>query len=343
MHQRVRQTDPLLVTLGKLADDAPVHLRQPALLHHRGHALARTPPVKALEPRAEFQVFPHAHFGIQRIVFRHVTDAAAHFLRLVKHIEARDAHRAGRRRQETRKNPHGRAFARAIRSEQADNFAARDRERNARHRRATGVAFRQIRHCNHRIVVHRNIGRSLAGNSGFRPTKIPPQNKTLLYQPAKPPLAAFKIMRVGLTLLNRRRKSNPQCLHRLTIFTPAGARAWARRRSCTTKMIRRRNACSRPSGATSGCSATGSRPPTADPSGFCIPVLSASKAGRIFAARSFKSATPRRVPAMWKLTCAPAVGTPMVTTAIRSSKMSCCTSFGKLGVHAFRRAGTCRS
>jgi len=30
------------------------------------------------------------------------------------------------------------------------------------------------------------------------------------YKPAKPPLDAFKIMRAGLTLLNRRRKSNPR-------------------------------------------------------------------------------------------------------------------------------------
>ena len=154
MHQRVRQADALPVAFGKLADDAAAHVRQAALFHHRVHALARTPPAEALEPRAEFQVFPHAHFGIERIVFRHVTDAPAHFVRFVKNVEARHAHRAARRRQETGQNPHRRAFARAVRAEQADDFAARDRERDVRHRRAARIALRQIRHFNHRVAVH---------------------------------------------------------------------------------------------------------------------------------------------------------------------------------------------
>jgi len=52
----------------------------------------------------------------------------------------------------------------------------------------------------------------LSRKFGARAQKFPPQ-KTLLYKTGKKPLsAAFKIMRAGLTLLNRRRKSNPQCL-----------------------------------------------------------------------------------------------------------------------------------
>ena len=40
MHQRIRQADALAVALGKLADDAAAHVRQAALFHHRGDALA---------------------------------------------------------------------------------------------------------------------------------------------------------------------------------------------------------------------------------------------------------------------------------------------------------------
>ena len=40
-----------------------------------------------------------------------------------EHVQARHAHRAGGRRQETGKNPHGRALARAVGAEQADDFA----------------------------------------------------------------------------------------------------------------------------------------------------------------------------------------------------------------------------
>ena len=152
MHQRVRQTDALPVAFRKLADDAAAHVRQAALLHHRRDALAGTPPAEALEPRAEFQVFPHAHFGVQRVVLRHVADAAAHLRRLMKHVEARHARRAARRRQEAGQNAHRRAFARAVRAEQADDFAARDRERDVRHRRAARVAFGQIGNFNHQIL-----------------------------------------------------------------------------------------------------------------------------------------------------------------------------------------------
>ena len=174
VHQRVRQSDALAVAFGKLPDDAPAHVRQTALLHHRRHALARFFPAEAFQPRAEFQIFAHAHFGIQRIVFRHETDPPPHLVRLVKNIEARHARRAARRRHEARKNPHRRAFARAVRAEQADDFAARDRERNVADRRAAGVTLRQIGNFNHR-ASSQNLAKCSgkihrAGNRSFHLT-----------------------------------------------------------------------------------------------------------------------------------------------------------------------------
>ena len=56
----------------------PAHVCQAALLHHHIHALARVFPAQALQPGAEFQVFPHPHVQVQRVVLRHVADAAAH-------------------------------------------------------------------------------------------------------------------------------------------------------------------------------------------------------------------------------------------------------------------------
>ena len=47
-----------------------------------GAALAQPPPAKALEPRAKFQVFTHAHFGLKRIVLGHVTNPPPHLVRV---------------------------------------------------------------------------------------------------------------------------------------------------------------------------------------------------------------------------------------------------------------------
>ena len=65
------------------------------------------------------------------------------------------------------KNPHRRAFARAVWAEQADDFAARDRERNAVHGRPARIALRQIGHFNHHFLgklAHQNLKTPLPAN-----------------------------------------------------------------------------------------------------------------------------------------------------------------------------------
>ena len=53
-------------------------------------------PAETLETGAKLEVLAHTHFRMERIVLRHVADAAADFIRLGKDIEARHANGAGR-------------------------------------------------------------------------------------------------------------------------------------------------------------------------------------------------------------------------------------------------------
>ena len=77
---------------------------------------------KPFQPRAKFQILAHAHVDVERIILRHVADAPPHLVSLRKNIKSRHARRAGRRRNEAGENPHGRALARAVGTEQADNL-----------------------------------------------------------------------------------------------------------------------------------------------------------------------------------------------------------------------------
>ena len=98
--------------------------------HYGVHALARScAQLIPLRRARNLQVFAHAHFVVQRIVLRHVTDAPPDFLGIMKYVQPGHPRRARGGRQEARQNPHGGAFAGAVRPEQADDLAASDRER----------------------------------------------------------------------------------------------------------------------------------------------------------------------------------------------------------------------
>jgi hypothetical protein len=170
MDERVRQSDTLAVAFGKVADDRPVHIRQAALFHDRVHALARTFPGQALQLGAKPQILPHPHLRMQRIVLRHVADAAANLPRVRENIQARHARRAGGGRQEAGEDAHRGAFARAVRAEQADDLAAPDREGKIRYGGVARVAFGQVLNFNHQLVAH-----VPAASVGERPRRQPIQ------------------------------------------------------------------------------------------------------------------------------------------------------------------------
>src|SRR5947208_3337690 len=141
MHERVGESDTLFVTFGKMPDYFSVDVGQPALLHDDIDSFARFFSAETFQPRTKFQIFTNTHFGMERIIFRHVTDPAAHFIGLRENVEAGHAGRAGSRRQKTGKNTHRRGFARAVWTKQADNFAAPDCKRQIRNSRLTRITL----------------------------------------------------------------------------------------------------------------------------------------------------------------------------------------------------------
>jgi hypothetical protein len=68
--------DALAVALGELADDLVADALQVAELEHLVDARAELAARDLLQPAAEVEVFAHAHVLGQRVVLRHVADAA---------------------------------------------------------------------------------------------------------------------------------------------------------------------------------------------------------------------------------------------------------------------------
>ena len=89
----------------------------------------------------------------------------------------------------------------------------------------------------------------------------------------------------SLTLPEHPRKSNDKVSPMPANFYAQWRFAAAPRPSCKRIATRRPNACCKPSGSTSACAATSSKPWTARPCACCIRVSAAPRADRIFAAR----------------------------------------------------------
>src|SRR6185437_16118896 len=154
VHERIGETDALTVAFGQVPDDLPPHVGQTALLHHNVNAFAAAPDAKAFQPGAELEVFAHPHVEMQRVVFRHVTDAPSDVVSLAENIEARNARGTGSCGHEARKHAHRCALARTVGSQKADDLAATNREGQTVHRRVTGVALGQVFDLDDQAVVH---------------------------------------------------------------------------------------------------------------------------------------------------------------------------------------------
>src|SRR5262249_21679477 len=128
MHQRVRETNTLLVSFGKVPDDTPLHTSKAALLNDLIRPLTRTFARQALQTRAKLQILPHPHVARQWIVLRHVTNATAHLVGFTKDIQPRNLDGAGACGKKARKDAHRRAFAGAILAQQTDDFTPGDLE-----------------------------------------------------------------------------------------------------------------------------------------------------------------------------------------------------------------------
>lgn len=154
MDQGIRQPHPLPEPLGELPDHPPAHFGQPALFHDHIHARARMFAAQAFQPGPELQVFPHPHVIVQRVVLRHIPDAAAHFVGLRKNIQPGHPHGAGSRRQVAGQDAHRGALARPVGAQQTHDFAPPDREGDVRNSRIARVALGQVGDFDHQVIAH---------------------------------------------------------------------------------------------------------------------------------------------------------------------------------------------
>ncbi|HEY6508301.1 MAG TPA: hypothetical protein VIY56_09830 [Vicinamibacterales bacterium] len=128
VEQRLREADALPVALRELAALAVRHVGHPRALHHRGHARLAFGPRHALDARAEVEIFAHAHVGVERRRLGQIAGAALGLDRFLGEIEAGHDGGALGGRHVAGEHAHGRGLAGAVRAEEAEDFAAFDRE-----------------------------------------------------------------------------------------------------------------------------------------------------------------------------------------------------------------------
>ena len=142
-HQSLRDTDALLIALGKVADQSALHVTE----LDNGHDLVKmrdTLQGTALQLIYEIQILLHCHIGIKRRLLGQIADHALCFDRILSDIHAADRCRTGGSRQKARQNIHRRTLARAVRSKKTDDLALADFKRNVVQRIVRAVALHQI-------------------------------------------------------------------------------------------------------------------------------------------------------------------------------------------------------
>ena len=103
-------------------------LGQPDALQQLVGARAAARARQRLERGLQPQVLAAGQQRVERGLLQRGADDRTHLGRLLDHVEAADARRAGGRRQQRRQHQHRGGFARAVRSEEAVDLAVVDRE-----------------------------------------------------------------------------------------------------------------------------------------------------------------------------------------------------------------------
>ena len=125
----LREADALPITLRELVDRAVVDGFDAGLRDDIVRARADLAGAHPAQPAHERDVFAGEHVPVEGVRLGQVADAAPQFDGVVLDGQAIDGDRAPIGFEILREEPHGRRLARAVRPEEADDFAAVDRER----------------------------------------------------------------------------------------------------------------------------------------------------------------------------------------------------------------------
>ncbi len=139
VHQRHGQRQALLLAAGEMAVER-------VALFFELESAQQVVRVRALaiELREKLEGFVHAELVRQGSGLQYGADLLLEVIAACLRIEAADAHLAAIRRAQAFQDFHGGRFSRAVRAEQAENFAFLDREADAAHRLHGAVALVEI-------------------------------------------------------------------------------------------------------------------------------------------------------------------------------------------------------
>lgn len=108
--------------------------------------LAKSEKRDLAQRRDEPQILHRRHVHVERRDLRQIADLPLGLLRLLKDVDAVDAHRPFCRGEISRQNVHRRGFSRAVRPQQSADLALFDGEAQVLHRHVIAVALCQMLH-----------------------------------------------------------------------------------------------------------------------------------------------------------------------------------------------------
>jgi len=122
MNDRLRDADALLVALGERAQQARADLGQPAALFRRGEGGLQARSRNTVQTRRQAQEFVDRQFPVERRMLGQVSDVALGAHRIAHEVDPADRYAACVRCQVPREHLHRGGLARAVRTEQSQNF-----------------------------------------------------------------------------------------------------------------------------------------------------------------------------------------------------------------------------
>ena len=143
VHDGLRESNALPVSLGKLAQQLVFDIGHVAASHHIIDAPVEFLARQAFEPAHKAQILVGFHVGIEGRRFRQIADAAAHLKRLLQHIKTCDACRTRGGRQKAREHAHGCGFSGAVGAKETDDLTFVHGEGNLID--CDGFAYRRVR------------------------------------------------------------------------------------------------------------------------------------------------------------------------------------------------------
>src|SRR5208283_29053 len=152
MNQRLREADTLAISLRELPADAMRHVFEAAHVERMLEGVFDLGARHSPQSRDETQIRIDAHIGVERRIFRQVSDSLPRFERIFENVEVVDYYGARGGRHEAGDDPHGAGLAGAVGAEEAENRTAVGIEGHVADRDEVAVNLGQMPYFNHSVI-----------------------------------------------------------------------------------------------------------------------------------------------------------------------------------------------